>query len=213
MDAPHYGYRWDERVEPSHQYLLPKLMEILNAYCLPGGRVLDVGAGNGQLTSVVASSGYAVTALEPSGEGVAAARRSFPDLDIRQGSADPETIGPDWSFDLVYSLEVVEHVFLPRIYADYLFRSVKPGGIVVLSTPYHGYLKNLAIALTGRFDAHVNPLWDYGHIKFWSEKSLSQLLTDAGFAEVTFDHVGRLRPLAKSMFAIARRPAHSVTRV
>ena len=76
----------------------------------------------------------------------------------------------------------------------------------VLSTPYHGYWKNLAIALTDKHDAHVNPLWDHGHIKFWSVKTLSRLLGEAGFVDLRFDRVGRIKPLAKSMIAIARKP-------
>jgi 2-polyprenyl-6-hydroxyphenyl methylase/3-demethylubiquinone-9 3-methyltransferase len=73
----------------------------------------------------------------------------------------------------VISLEVVEHVYAPRSFAATIFDLLEPGGIAVLSTPYHGYLKNLAIAALNGFDKHVNPLWDYGHIKFWSQRTLS----------------------------------------
>jgi 2-polyprenyl-6-hydroxyphenyl methylase/3-demethylubiquinone-9 3-methyltransferase len=82
---------------------------------------------------------------------------------------------------------------------------LEPGGTALISTPYHGYWKNLAMAVTGKFDRHVDPLWDYGHIKFWSPKTLTSLLTEAGLSVVTFDRVGRIPPLAKSMIAVVRR--------
>lgn len=50
-----------------------------------------------------------------------------------------------------------------------------------MSTPYHGYLKNLALSLTDRWDTHLSPFPDDGRIKFWSRKTLSQLLCEEGF--------------------------------
>jgi len=43
-------------------------------------------------------------------------------------------------------------------FVDTLRRLLKPGGRLVLTTPYHGYVKNLAIAVLGRWDAHADPL-------------------------------------------------------
>jgi 2-polyprenyl-6-hydroxyphenyl methylase/3-demethylubiquinone-9 3-methyltransferase len=104
------------------------------------------------------------------------------------------------------SLEVVEHVYSPRDFAQTIFDVLVPGGLVILSTPYHGYLKNLLIAITNSYDRHHDPLWDHGHIKFWSMDTLSQLLEEIGFAQIRFDRVGRIPPLAKSMIALARKP-------
>jgi 2-polyprenyl-6-hydroxyphenyl methylase/3-demethylubiquinone-9 3-methyltransferase len=80
------------------------------------------------------------------------------------------------------------------------------GGTAILSTPYHGYWKNLAMALTGKMDAHFTALWDHGHIKFWSVRTLTLLLEEAGFRDIHFERVGRIPPLAKAMIAVARRP-------
>jgi hypothetical protein len=38
---------------------------------------------------------------------------------------------------------------------------------LIITTPYHGYLKNIALSVSVKFDHHVNPLWDGGHIKFF----------------------------------------------
>lgn len=106
---------------------------------------------------------------------------------------------------MVVSLEVVEHVFDPKLFARNLFALVAPGGCAVVSTPYHGYLKNLALAVTGRMDRHFTALWDGGHIKFWSIETLGRLLRDAGFKTVRFVRVGRIPPLARSMIAVAEK--------
>lgn len=74
-----------------------------------------------------------------------------------------------------------------------------------MSTPYHSYLKNLALALSGKMDNHFTALWDHGHIKFWSKKTLTLLLREAGFSKVKFFRAGRIPPLAKSMLAVATK--------
>ena len=62
---------------------------------------------------------------------------------------------------------------------------------------------------TGKLDAHFTALWDHGHIKFWSAKTLSQLFAEVGFVQPTFEYCGRMYPLSKSMIAVARKPAAS----
>jgi 2-polyprenyl-3-methyl-5-hydroxy-6-metoxy-1,4-benzoquinol methylase len=82
------------------------------------------------------------------------------------------------------SLEVVEHCYDPRKFARTLYNLVDNDGIAIASTPYHGYLKNLAIAVAGKWNDHLCPLWDGGHIKFFSIATLRALLADAGFRDI-----------------------------
>jgi 2-polyprenyl-6-hydroxyphenyl methylase/3-demethylubiquinone-9 3-methyltransferase len=107
---------------------------------------------------------------------------------------------------MVLSLEVIEHVYAPRQFAKRIYDLLEPGGVAIISTPYNGYLKNLAIALLGETDRHYTVLWDNGHIKFWSVKTLGRLLAEAGFQDIKFLRVGRIPALAKSMIATARKP-------
>jgi 2-polyprenyl-6-hydroxyphenyl methylase/3-demethylubiquinone-9 3-methyltransferase len=71
--------------------------------------------------------------------------------------------------------------------------------MVVLSAPYHGYLKNLALAASGRMEKHFTAYFDYGHIKFWSRKTLSSVLRETGFDQIEFAGSGRIPRLWKSM--------------
>lgn len=122
------------------------------------------------------------------------------------GSAYDDLAEQYGQFPVVLSLEVVEHVYAPRDYARTVFSLLRPGGVAIISTPYHGYWKNLALAMTGRLDAHFTALWDQGHIKFWSIRTLGDLLREAGFVDIRFERVGRVPALAKAMIAMAWKP-------
>lgn len=203
------GYEYsDADLNASHEYLLPQVQSILNAERkrrTSPGRLFDLGCGNGSVCAALARDGFDVTGVDPSEAGINQARKAYPDLRLHRASAYEDLALQYGRFDCVLSLEVVEHVFAPRKYAETLYSLVEEGGISIISTPYHGYIKNLALALTDRMDRHFTALWDNGHIKFWSISTLTMLLREAGFRQVDFHRVGRIPPLAKSMIAVARR--------
>ena len=173
-------------------------------------RVLDLGCGNGAFAAHLASLGYEVVAVDPSESAIAEARRGHPALSVFRGSGYDELASVLGRFPIVTCLEVIEHCFFPRRIAQSIHALLEPGGTAYLSTPFHGYWKNLALALTGRMDAHFTALWDHGHIKFWSARTVTELCREAGFVDVSVVRVGRVPPLAKSMIVIARKP-HEVS--
>jgi 2-polyprenyl-3-methyl-5-hydroxy-6-metoxy-1,4-benzoquinol methylase len=191
-----------------HNYLVKPALEFLRESTVGGraARVFDLGCGNGAIGAALHDAGFALSGVDTSRSGIAAANRAYPYLDLRVGSAYDDLASVFGKFPIVVSFEVVEHLYYPRHFATTVYDLVEPGGIAVVSTPYHGYLKNLLIALAGRFDAHADPLWEHGHIKFWSPRTLSSLLCDAGFETPRVIRVGRVPVLAKSMIAIARKP-------
>lgn len=156
---------------------------------------------------MLAQAGYAVTAIDPSVSGIDVASQAYPAVQFAERSAYDDLAKEFGLFPVVVSLEVVEHCYWPRQFASTIFSLLEPGGVAYISTPFHGYFKNLALAVAGKFDAHWSPLWDGGHIKFWSENTLRALLTESGFTDVRFVRVGRIPLFAKSMIAIARKPA------
>ena len=193
----------------SHEYLLPCVHRLLGQIddSVGGGkRLFEVGCGNGSVASAITSCGWAVTGIDPSEQGIAYAHETYPGINLSQGSTYDDLSAKFGRFPVVLSLEVVEHVYNPRRYAATMFSLLEPGGTAIISTPYHGYWKNLVMALSGKLDAHFTVLWEHGHIKFWSIKTLSTLLADAGFVDIRFERVGRVPLLAKSMIAIARKP-------
>jgi 2-polyprenyl-6-hydroxyphenyl methylase/3-demethylubiquinone-9 3-methyltransferase len=193
--------------DPSHtaSYLWSPVLELLNEHTRDEARVFDLGCGNGALAAELAGRGYGVTGVDPSQDGIERARETHPKLDVHVGSAYDNLRSEYGTFDAVVSLEVVEHVYYPRKYAACMYDLLEREGVALISTPYHGYWKNLALALTGKMNDHFTPLWTHGHIKFWSMDTLGQLLEEAGFRNVQFQRVGRIPPLAKSMIAIATK--------
>lgn len=189
----------------SNHYLWPVLRRIVEARDWPERRAFEIGCGNGAIANLLSTLGFAVTGIDPSESGIAVARAAYPHLRVAVGDAYDNLAGQYGTFPLVVSLEVIEHCFYPRRFARTFHDLIERGGIGVLSTPYHGYLKNLSLALAGQWDAHLGPLWDGGHIKFFSVRTLQLLLEEVGFQQVDFIRVGRIPPLAKSLVAVVRK--------
>ena len=188
-----------------HAYILPALRKALSSQ--EGRRILDLGSGNGYLANELQKAGYNVTGVEPSPESVKTASTSFPSVQFFQGSAYDDLAARFGRFDVVVSADVIEHMFAPRLFTRTAKELLSPGGMLILSTPFHGYWKNLSIALVNGWDRHADPLHDDGHIKLWTERKMRQLLNEQGFEQLRFSRLGRIPPLAKILFVCARLPA------
>lgn len=200
-----YGYA-DSAPTHAHGYLVPTLLELLRVRVPSGSRVFELGCGSGYVASVMAGAGYAVTGIDAAESGIAQARRAYAGIRFEVDRVESDLAGRYGEFPCVVSLEVIEHCYSPRLFAQRVRELLEPGGVAILSTPYHGYWKNLALALTGRLDRHWDPLWEGGHIKFFSIRTLRAVLEGAGLRDPRFMRVGRWpRALAKSMFAVISR--------
>lgn len=201
-----YGYR-----SPAASHVQPIYLPHVFQLCgklPPGVRVLDMGCGNGAVAGRFLEMGCQVVGVDLSESGVELARKTWPRGRFEVMAADEdvlENLG-EAPFGLVVSTEVIEHLYAPRSFGRGCFKALKPGGKLVLTTPYHGYLKNLALALLNKWDRHANPLWDGGHIKLWSRKTLSSLLTEAGFVHLQFRGAGRVPYLWMGMIMAGEKP-------
>lgn len=173
---------------------------------LSARRVLDLGCGNGALCGALSGAGFDTVGCDPSEDGIEYARRSYPKIPFHCLGVyeEPEILKED-GFDVVVSTEVIEHIFLPRALPRFAAKVLKSGGHLILTTPYHGYLKNLVLAVSGKMDKHFTVLWDGGHIKFWSRKTISHMLMEEGFSVTGFIGAGRFPYLWKSMILVAKK--------
>jgi 2-polyprenyl-6-hydroxyphenyl methylase/3-demethylubiquinone-9 3-methyltransferase len=205
------AYRYDD-AHPTwaNHYLWPVVRaEAGKIYTGGGRRALDLGCGNGATSDMLASLGFETIGVDTSETGICQARGKYQRCRFEVASVYDDLAKRFGHFPLVVSLEVIEHLYDPRSFARVLHNLLEPGGIAIISTPYHGYFKNVALALSGRLDPHFTVLWDGGHIKFFSIATLRELLTEVGFEDIRFVRVGRIPPLAKSIVAVARRAAQS----
>ena len=103
---------------------------------LAGKRALDVGCGAGLLAEPLARLGAETTGVDAADENIAAARAHAEGMglaiDYRVGELGKLGLG---SFDLVTSMEVIEHVADKPEFVAQLAAHLAPGGLVVLSTP------------------------------------------------------------------------------
>jgi len=201
------NYGWASPEGPnSCGYITPEIVSILKN--LGTQRILDLGSGNGKLCSVLASKGHQTVGVEYDKQGVEIARSNFSNIPFYNfGVQDDPTdlLKTEEPFDAVVSTEVIEHLFSPHLLPTYAKEVLKTSGYLVLTTPYHGYFKNLVLSLLDKWDNHHTPLWHGGHIKFWSKKTLTQLLEENGFKFVSFSGVGRFPFLWKSMVLVAKK--------
>lgn len=186
-------------------YIGPVVFATLAANRLFGKRVFEVGCGDGEFAAVLAQRGYAVTAIDPSESGVRHANMKWPHLAIHQRSDQDDLAAEFGTFPFVMSFEVIEHVYAPRMFLRRIHDLLMPGGRAIISTPYHGYLKNLVMAATGALDNHFQAAADHGHIKFFSVPTLCALMRECGLEPLSVHRAGRIAPLAKSMVIVASR--------
>ena len=193
-----YGFP-DEQPSHTFDYLIAPILSLLSKD--KNTCILDLGCGNGYLVAHLLSLGYNAYGTDASAEGIAIAKKANPDRffiqDLSTGKLPGELQG--LKFDTIISTEVIEHLYDPAGFVDFCKKAINSKGDVIISTPYHGYLKNLALTIFDKWDAHHDPLWPGGHIKFWSKATLTKIFTNAGFTFVAFRGCGRLPFFWKSM--------------
>jgi len=189
----------------SNNYLWPAIIKILSNNHIRRTRVFEIGCGNGATANMLSQLGYEVIGIDPSKTGIQVANKAYPYIQFFEGDAYEDLSRKYGVFPVVISLEVIEHCYYPRKFAKTFYDLLNEDGTGIISTPYHGYLKYLAIAVLGKMDSHLTALWDGGHVKFWSENTLSSLLRETGFKKISFIRVGRIPILAKSMIALVKK--------
>jgi 2-polyprenyl-6-hydroxyphenyl methylase/3-demethylubiquinone-9 3-methyltransferase len=113
-----------------------------------GLSLLDIGCGGGLIAEPMRRLGFAVTAVDASSENIGTARAHAAEqgLDIAYRAATVEQLEAEGAgpFDVVLTLEVIEHVADPEAFIRACSRLVKPGGILIVAT-LNRTLKALAL--------------------------------------------------------------------
>lgn len=147
---------------------------------LAGKRALDVGCGAGLLCEPLARLGAEVTGVDAAAENIAAAREHAQGsgLAIDYRCADVGTLGLA-GFDLVTSMEVIEHVADKQAFVNALAGALAPDGLMVLSTPNRTPQSRM-LMVEGAERLGVIPRGTHHWDDFVTPEELSELLAHAG---------------------------------
>lgn len=145
-----------------------------------GRTALDVGCGAGLLCEPLARLGATVTGIDAAPENIAVARahaaQSGLTIDYRSGSIDAVAGA---RFDLVTSLEVIEHVTDPAAFVAGLAAALAEDGLMILSTPNRTALSRLALITIGEGTGQI-PRGTHDWDQFLTPDELTALVEAAG---------------------------------
>ena len=141
--------------------------------------ILEVGCGDALFTTELRRFTDHLTAIDISAEQVSINLLKHPDIHFAvHDLVQPMPFEAD-RFSAIWCSEVLEHLFDPLFALREMCRVLKPGGLLLVTVPYHGFFKNLCIALF-KWDRHFDP--EYPHIRFFTKNTLGGLATKAGFS-------------------------------
>jgi 2-polyprenyl-6-hydroxyphenyl methylase/3-demethylubiquinone-9 3-methyltransferase len=189
---------------------------------LAGKSAADVGCGAGLLSEPLARLGAKVTAVDPAPENIEIARAHAMgqglEIDYRIGGVEALAWaalgGSSQLYDLVTSLEVIEHSADPRGFVDGLAAALAENGLLILSTPNRTSMSRLMMIVLGEGSGRI-PKGTHDWDKFLTPEELCALLREAGLEVVDCTGLawspGRGFRLSDSKaldyFVTARRPA------
>jgi len=189
VDPPHdtggrYGEEWFSQeylpsfgVDPSNpstEHLAPRFdddISLIELYTKRGS-ILDVGAGAGLFLERAKARGWEVAGVEPATFGVSFAKR-FLDIELFQGVLADAPFEEE-SFDAIVLQDVIEHVPSPRELLKKVYKLLKTGGVVMITTPNY---QSISRALYRSNWALISPA---EHLSLFRPKTLRKALNTSG---------------------------------
>lgn len=151
-----------------------------------GLTLLDIGCGGGLIAEPMRRLGFAVTAVDASAENIGTARAHADQqgLDIAYRAATVEQLEAEGAgpFDVVLTLEVIEHVADPEAFIRACSRLVKPGGMMIVAT-LNRTLKSLALGkVAAEYILRWVPAGTHDWNQFLKPEEIRSMLSDEPMA-------------------------------
>lgn len=199
-------YHWDSATVHTPN-ILKDLNKILSKPEFKKFNHLDVGCGNGFITKKISKFFKKTTGIDLSKDGINFAKKSSHlSNNIKFLNIDSETlVSKKKKYDFITSIEVIEHQYDPFKFLKNIEKLSKKKALILITTPYHGYVKNLVLSILGLMDNHFTALWLHGHIKFFSIKTLKKLISNYKFEIINISFSGRIYPLSSSMIFLLKK--------
>ena len=217
LGTPPSAY-YDNVLIRANPMLHEEAFELLQSVARNGSRIIDVGSGQGAFASRLRDNGYVVTSVDKDESDFVAKEIPF----IRLDFDSPEQIQSfkythSEKYDVAVGMEVIEHVENPWEYVRFLLSLVKPGGIVMITTPNaESVHSRIELLFTGIFlhfskndfesSGHINPL-TFHELRLISNGIGVEVVDARSLCPLPWLIVSR-RPstLLKSIFASIVRP-------
>ena len=175
-------YRYEE------QTLDPYEASGLVASLVPeGARLLDVGCGTGGLAELLRDARRArVVGVEP--DPLRAARARERGIEVHEGLLSPSLAATLGTFDVVLYADVLEHLVDPLGELKKVAQFLAPDGVMIISVPNVAHWSVRVNLLRGRFNYAPTGIMDATHLRWFTSRTLLQLLKRAGFTPVHVKH-------------------------
>jgi ubiquinone/menaquinone biosynthesis C-methylase UbiE len=185
-----FGYKWP---------LLKKIIPYINDQ-----KILDFGCGMGRVMQKIRkiSPKNKFIGVDVSEAAIEIAKKKHPWANfysIQDGDKLPFKKN---YFKLILATDVIEHVFNTEFTFSELHRILKKDGKILITTPYHGFIKNVIIVATS-FEKIFDPTG--AHIRFYTKKSLFSILEKNHLRVIKSGYYGRFYPISRSIYIVAQK--------
>jgi SAM-dependent methyltransferase len=162
----------------------------------PVGRILDAGCGEALFTPALARRAAHTRAFDSSATQIAANCEAHTGISFFAQNPGKPIAAETKSMDLLWSADLLSQIINPAFMFNEFYRVLKLNGRLLVTVPYHGFGKNLIIALF-KWNNHFAP--DNRQTKFFTEKTLTLLAKRAGFRDIQIETCRSTQP-ARDLF-------------
>lgn len=179
MQASNNAQQWDPALYAKHGSFVPRLGAELVAWLapMPGERILDLGCGDGALTTQIAAAQANVVGIDSSAALVAAARAKG----LEAHTVDAHQLSFDSEFDAVFSNAALHWMKQPEAVLAGVHRALRPGGRFVAEMGAHGNVASVIRALEPALQARGSSVEACNPWYFPRDESYRMLLENHGF--------------------------------
>lgn len=153
---------------------------------LPGDEVLDLGCGRGELAAEMVERGCRLVGVDfiPSDQVTPVLEQYIQTDLLANGIAEVSPRLGNRKFDKILLLDIIEHLADPASVVRECRKLLRPGGQIIVSVPNVANISVRLLLLLGRFDYLERGILDRTHLRFFTRKTIRQLLDTEGFAVV-----------------------------